>query len=75
MLRRIQGFGRSGMALQICDVMVDPAERGVMAKRGLVSITASTFLETHLEYLGHDLGYGFPHGRAMQVGERFGLSA
>jgi hypothetical protein len=75
MLRRIQVFGRSGTALQICDVMVDPAERGVMTKRGLMFITASTFLETHLGYFGHDLGYGFPHRRAMQVGERLGLYA
>ncbi len=75
MLRRIQVFGRSGTALQICDVMVDPAERGVMTKRSLMFITASTFLETHLGYFGHDLGYGFPHRRAMQVGERLGLYA
>jgi len=72
-LRTISYFGRPGVALQICDVMVDPRERGVMTKKGAMFMVTATYLEIHLGLQDFTIAYGFPNRRHMQLGERLGL--
>ncbi len=74
-LRAVSIFGDVGTAIQICDVMVDPHERGVMTRQGAMYITTTTFLEIYLGLLQYDIAYGFPNRRHMQLGERLGLYA
>lgn len=74
-LRAVSLFGDVGTAIQICDVMVDPHERGVMTRQGAMYITTTTFLEIYLGLLHYDIAYGFPNRRHMQLGERLGLYA
>ena len=74
-LRAVSLFGDVGTAIQICDVMVDPHERGVMTRQGAMYITTTTFLEIYLGLLQYDIAYGFPNRRHMQLGERLGLYA
>ncbi|MGB5834352.1 MAG: GNAT family N-acetyltransferase [Thiohalocapsa sp.] len=73
--RTISFFGRTGSALQICDVMVDPNERGVMTKKGAMFITTATFLELYLGLERHTVAYGFPNRRHMVLGAKLGLYA
>lgn len=74
-LRAVAYFGKPGLALQICDVMVDPHERGVMTKKGAMYIMTSTYLEIYLGLQDYTIAYGFPNRRHMQLGERLGLYA
>jgi hypothetical protein len=67
--RSILYFGQSRTALQICDVMVDPAERGVLTRRGAFFLTAASFAELNPSALG----FGFPNKRAMQLAQQLGL--
>jgi hypothetical protein len=64
------------MAVQICDVMVAPEVRGILTRRGAFAQTAETFLRAQT---GPDkpcrLAFGFPTGRAAQLGERLGMYA
>lgn len=71
--RSIAYLGRQGSALQICDVMVDPKQRGVLVKRGAMFIAAATFFEFYLGLRSHTLAYGFPTQRHMVLGEKLGL--
>lgn len=72
--RRISFRGQPALALQICDVMVDPTERAAMTKQGVFFQITSTFLETYFGYLDtHFLAYGFPNLRHMRLGERIGF--
>ncbi|MGH8476451.1 MAG: GNAT family N-acetyltransferase [Methylococcales bacterium] len=72
--RRIWFRGQTLSALEICDVMVAPKERGVMTKQGAFFHVASVFLETFFGYRQeHFLAYGFPNHRHMRVAERLGL--
>jgi hypothetical protein len=74
--RRISFMGRDAQALQICDVMVDPKQRGVMTRKGAFFQVASAFLETHFGYYNeHLLAYGFPNLRHMRLAEKVGLYA
>ncbi|QJD31491.1 GNAT family N-acetyltransferase [Methylococcus geothermalis] len=74
--RRISFLGQETQALQICDVMVDPKERGVMTRRGVFFQVASAFLESYFGYENdHLLAYGFPNERAMRVAEKLQLYA
>lgn len=73
--RRALYFGRPIMALQMCDVMVDPRERGVMTKQGAMFLTTATMLELYLGLQPADLPFGFPSGRHERLGERLGLYA
>jgi len=57
-------------AVQICDVMVHPNERGVMTRQGPFLLTAATGAEIYGPF-----GFGFPNARAMQVAEKMGLYA
>lgn len=74
--RKILFFGQSQTAVQIGDVMVDPAERGILTKKGPFFLMAATFLERYIGYgKPYLLGFGFPNERAMKVAERQGLYA
>lgn len=74
--RRVAFRGKEVLALQACDVMVDPAERAVMTRQGAFFQVASAWLEA---YFGcareHLLAFGFPNRRALQLGEKLGLYA
>lgn len=71
MTREIRYRGRPMRASQICDVMVDVADRGALTRRGPFTLTAESAAE--LFSLGHGVGFGFPNRRAMVVAERLGL--
>jgi hypothetical protein len=54
--------------------MVDPAERGVLTRKGPFFLAASTFLNARIGAgKPYRYGYGFPHERAMKVAERLKL--
>ena len=60
--------------MQICDVMIDPAERAVMSKTGAFIQAARASLESIIGFEGrHVCGYGFPNPRHMVLGRRAGL--
>ena len=72
--RQILYFGDPESAVQICDVMVLPGERGIFSRNGLFFKMAAAMLEQYAGYSGaHLLGYGFPNLKAMHVAERLGL--
>lgn len=72
--RRIAFMDTDLRALQVCDVMVDPAERAVMTRKGAFFQVASAWLEAYHGYYGdHSLAFGFPNRRAMRLGEALGL--
>lgn len=74
--RRISFMGKDARALQVCDVMVDPKERGVMTRKGAFFQVASAFLEAYFGYYNeHLLAYGFPNLRHMRLAEKLGLYA
>lgn len=73
--RLVAIFGRMATAVQICDAMVDPAERAVMTKTGVMYQVTATFLEIYQGLEGIPLAFGFPNRRAMGLGERLGLYA
>jgi hypothetical protein len=72
--RAILWQGRPARAVQICDVMVDPAERGVMTRHGAFCMAARASQES---IIGADdrylCGFGFPNHRHMVLGDRAGL--
>ncbi len=72
-IRSVSYFGEPGEAVQICDVMVDPRERGVMTKKGAMFMTTATYLEAYLGLAGYTIAYGFPNRRHMQLGEKLEL--
>lgn len=74
MVRRVRFQGAEHWALQVGDVMVDPAERGVLAKSGAFARAAKAFLDATLGHGGRfSLAYGFPTERAFALGSRLGL--
>jgi hypothetical protein len=73
--RMISYFGRAGTALQICDVMVLPKERGILTRRGAMFCTGAAFAEAYLGVAEHSIGYGFPTTRHMLLGNKVGLYA
>lgn len=72
-LRAVSNFGQCGEALQICDVMVDPRERGVMTKTGAMFNATVTFNEIYLGLKNYAFAYGFPNIRHMALGKKLGL--
>jgi hypothetical protein len=74
-LRRVVIFGKEGVALQVCDAMVDRAERAVMTKSGVMHQVTATFLEIYQGLAGIPVAFGFPNARAMGLGTRLGLYA
>lgn len=74
--RNILLFGQPQTAVQIVDVMVDAAERGILTKKSPFFLMAATFLERYIGYgKPYLVGFGFPNERAMRVAERHGLYA
>lgn len=72
--RDIRYFGRACSAVQICDVMVLPGQRGFFSRSGLFFKTAASMLEQYAGYgAPYLLGFGFPNLKAMHVAERLGL--
>lgn len=75
MLRQVLVFGKPVMAIQVCDAMVAPKERGVMSKSGAMVQVTATFLELFMGLARFPLAFGFPNQRAMALGELTGLYA
>lgn len=74
--RKILFFGQPQMAVQICDVMVDTNERGILTRKGPFFLTTATFLERFIGYgKPYLVGFGFPNERHMKIAERHGLYA
>ncbi len=72
--RAILFFGVPQHAVQVCDVMVRPVDRSVLTTRGPFFLTAARFLELYTGYgAKHVIGFGFPNGRHMRLGEKLGL--
>jgi len=76
MPREIQLFGRSDIAVQIGDVMVEPSRRRILTRRGPFFLAASAFSE---RFVGSGKPYcyafGFPSDRHNRLGEHLGLYA
>ena len=72
--RRLHDRGLPTRAVQICDVMVEPSERGVLTRAGAFFCAARA---SQLAIIGwrddHAFGFGFPNQRHMILGERLGL--
>jgi len=74
MPRPLRVLGQAMAGVQVGDVMVDPAFRGSLSRRGPFQMAASTFLEQQLSPGAPcQLGFGFPNTRAMAVAHRLGL--
>lgn len=72
--RSIMFFGEPRSAAQSCDVMVAPAGRSTLTRRGPLFLAAATYLENQLGYGNpHLLGVGFPNARAWKAPARLGL--
>ena len=73
-VRPLTIFGQIRGGLQVCDVMVDPSERGILTKGGVFFKVACAFQESYFGYSRQfDLAFGFPNARAMKVAERLHL--
>ena len=72
--RAIFLFGSPATVAQIGDVMVLPAERGILTRQGPFFLATSSFLE---RFLGHGktfpFAFGFPSERHFRLGVRLGL--
>ncbi len=74
MPRRTLFLGEPVSTVQIGDVMVHPAERGVMTRSGPFQIAASTFIDRSVGYgRPHLFGFGFPTAKALQIAQKLGL--
>ncbi len=74
--RRLQYFGQPKLGVQIVDVMVGSASRGVFTRQGAYFLAGATFPECYAGYGTRILlGYGFPTVKAIHVAERLGLYA
>ena len=76
MPREIRWFGTSATAVQIGDVMVDPAERGVLTRRGPFFLAATAFAERCVgPGRAYALAFGFPSERHTRLAEHLGIYA
>lgn len=67
-------FGAPQSAAQSCDVMVAPAGRATLSRRGPLFLVIATYLENQLGYGNpHLLGVGFPSARHNGPAFRLGL--
>jgi hypothetical protein len=73
--RKVIAFGEEITAVQVCDVMVSPEERGIMTKTGAMYTVTATFLELYQGIGDIPLSFGFPNWRAMKLGLRLGFYA
>jgi hypothetical protein len=74
--RPVMVHGVQSMALQICDVMVQPSERGVLTRQGPFFLSCTTLLEQLMGF-GRPflLGFGFPNLKHLRLAERQGIYA
>jgi lipopolysaccharide transport system ATP-binding protein len=74
MPREVRFHGTLVTVVQIGDVMVDPAERGILTRRGAFFLATSKFADALVgpgrPYL---FAFGFPSERHARLGERLGL--
>lgn len=76
MPREIRLQGAPATAVQIGDVMVEPAERGLLTRHGAFFLAASSFAERSVgPGRPYALAFGFPSERHTRLGERLGLYA
>ena len=68
MYRDILASGKRERVAQICDVMVQSQERGVLTRQGPFFLMGTSWPEIY-----GPLGFGFPNARAMRVAEKMGL--
>ena len=66
--------GENSTAIQITDVMVDPAVRHAVRKSSPFFIAGTLFLDNFIGYKNpYLLGYGFPSDRHMRLAEMLGM--
>lgn len=76
MPRTIWMFGRPVIGMQVGDVMVHPAARGGLRRRGPFYRLMCAFSEREIGYGRPALiGFGFPNRRALRLGEALGVYA
>lgn len=72
--RHVLFFGAPMSAVQCCDVMTDPEERGMLSREGPFFSATLTFAECALSRReGHRLAFGFPSYRHFLLGQRLGV--
>ena len=72
--RHLMIFGSASLGLQVCDVMVERSERGLLGRNGAFFKVACAFQESYFGHCRHfQLAFGFPNDRAMKVAESYGL--
>ena len=72
--RAIRYFGRYKLAVQACDTMVSPKERGGFGRRSPFYAMTRMFLALNVgERKPFVLSFGFPNKRAMMLGEKTGF--
>ena len=72
--RKVIDAGQVRMAVQIGDVMVRPAERGLMTRKGAFYQAVTHFLSAHVgDGAEFPHAFGFPNRRAMALAQRLGL--
>lgn len=73
-LRQLLYFDQKVLGLQICDVMVDPLDRGILGRRGVFFEVAAAFQESFFGFMNpFKVAYGFPNARAMRLASLQGL--
>lgn len=74
MPRPIRFFGKAETAVQIGDVMVDPAQGRALTRHGPFFRAASAYLERFIgPNKAYRLGFGFPSKRVNRLAEHLGL--
>ncbi|MBU6994210.1 GNAT family N-acetyltransferase [Ferrovum myxofaciens] len=72
LVRTVSFFGTPVETCQVGDVMVDPAERGVLTRKGVFSRMTQAFYESQ-DSQARQAAFGFPNQRAFRVGQRLGF--
>lgn len=72
LVRTVSYFGTPVETCQVGDVMVDPAERGVLTRRGVFFRMTQAFYESQ-DSQARQAAFGFPNQRAFRVGQRLGF--
>ncbi|MFA7605117.1 MAG: GNAT family N-acetyltransferase [Rhodocyclaceae bacterium] len=65
--------GRPIHIAQVCDVMLDPRERGIAGPHGAYATFMHGLIAALQARIPHGLYYGFPGQRPFRLGERLGL--
>lgn len=72
--RRLHAAGAVHAGLQIGDVMVDPAWRGLLTRRGaFFQVSDALYRHALGPQRAHDWGFGFPSARHLQLAVKLGL--